>query len=434
MKRIIALLMALMMILPALACAGSAVQTEASPAPAAQESAAAPAETEPPEAEPEQAEETVPDIAYTVSVTDPDGNPVPGVTVEFCSDSECRTESTGENGAAVFTAPEGSYTVHILSVPLGFAGTDGEFPVSDADGGLQVTLETLQPSVDEPVFGFAYYDPEPYREASERLMWNSGKVKDYYMSVLFYKAHEWSQPVMLYSLSFAAMEDADAERYLRAEREATVAQLGGWDAVTFEKVASANGTVCFLYQPKLSREQLHEIAEYDYMDEEEFASLYEDKETFLSGIKLYPPEGESFLFETRDMDGNPVSTADVFAGHRVTMINCWATWCGPCKKELPQLQKLSKTFEKKGCQIIGLCLDLYPDLDTSEAVKILKKAGVKYLNLVAPFEDHQYLMLYVYPTSFFVDSEGNMLTEPVSGALIGEYEKALDKALSALEG
>ena len=239
---------------------------------------------------------------------------------------------------------------------------------------------------------------------------------------------------MLYSLSFAAMEDADAERYLRAEREATVAQLGGWDAVTFEKVASANGTVCFLYQPKLSREQLHEIAEYDYMDEEEFASLYEDKETFLSGIKLYPPEGESFLFETRDMDGNPVSTADVFAGHRVTMINCWATWCGPCKKELPQLQKLSKTFEKKGCQIIGLCLDLYPDLDTSEAVKILKKAGVKYLNLVAPFEDHQYLMLYVYPTSFFVDSEGNMLTEPVSGALIGEYEKALDKALSALEG
>ncbi len=431
MKKIIALLLALAMILPFAACAGSAGQTESAPAPAAPESSVteAPAETEPP-----AAEEAVPDVMYSVSVTDPDGNPVPGVTVEFCDDAACSTEDTDETGAASFTAKQGNYTVHVLKVPLGFSGTDGEFTVSDPGSAIRVTLETEQPSVEEPVFGFTYYDPEPYREAEERLMWSTGKVKDYYMAVLFYKAHDWSQPIMLYSLSFAQMDDADAERYLREEREAAVAQLGGWDAVTFEKVGSAGGTVCYLYQQKRSKEELHKMAEYGYMDEEEFVSLYEDKETFLSGIKLYPPAGETFLFDTQDMDGNPVHTADVFAGHKVTMINCWATWCGPCKKEFPQLQKLSKVFEEKDCQIIGLCLDLCPDQDTSEAAGILKKAGVKYLNLVAPFEDHKYLMLYMYPTSYFVDSEGNMLTEPVSGALLSEYEKTLEKALSALEG
>ena len=167
---------------------------------------------------------------------------------------------------------------------------------------------------------------------------------------------------------------------------------------------------------------------------EEYISLYEDKDTFVSGIKMYEPKGMNFLFETKDFDGNAVNMADILAGHKVTMINCWATWCNPCVKELPQLQKLSKKFEAKDCQIIGICTDVDMNDDTSEAAKILNKAGADFLNLVAPNDTHNYYMLYCWPTSFFVDSEGRLLTDPVFGANMKGYSKALEDALSALEG
>ena len=65
--------------------------------------------------------------AYTVLVTDSNGDPVQGAVVQFCSDTECMMVKTDETGIASFEQGPGSYTVHILKVPEGFVPDDTEY-------------------------------------------------------------------------------------------------------------------------------------------------------------------------------------------------------------------------------------------------------------------------------------------------------------------
>ncbi len=111
------------------------------------------------------------------------------------------------------------------------------------------------------------------------------------------------------------------------------------------------------------------------------------------------------------------------------MINLWATWCHACREELPELAEIAKEYEGKGCRIVGICLDADEEGIPEEAKEILKEAGVEYLNLVPPEGVENLLPTICYPTSFFFDSEGRLIVEPIRGAYIEEYRPALDKAL-----
>ena len=128
-----------------------------------------------------------------------------------------------------------------------------------------------------------------------------------------------------------------------------------------------------------------------------------------------PGSNGKVSFETIDLAGNPVTSEELFADHKVTMVNLWATWCVPCKKELPELQPMSEAFEARGCQLVGICLDASEEGKTEEALSILQDAGVKYLNLVGTDEIREQMNSLGIPVSFFLDSEGNILTEPVEG-------------------
>ena len=435
MKMIILLLCAFVMILGLAACGGSSAPeagTESNDSgQAAETESAVSAGLE--EAEEKKVEETIPDLQYCVSVTDPDGNPVPGVTVEFCDDAACRTENTDEIGTAVFTAKQGSYSVKVLEVPEGFVGTDEQFSVTDTSNEIAITLEILQPAQNEPVFGFSYYYPEKYESIKDKIRWSTYRDSNDLFEVHVSYCPEKNMDLSLFVLAFAMMDDSAAEEMLRAPFQEAIEK----NEYILEKVGSAEGVCCFLLQKNSSRETIHQyFSDKEWAEDlyEEYVSLYEDRETFISGIKLHKPTRDNFLFETKDMDGNAINMADVFAGHKVTMINCWATWCNPCIKELSQLQKLSKTFEEKDCQIIGLCSDLHMKSDPAEAVSILQKKGVTYLNVVAPDEDHLFYKLVVYPTTYFVDSEGRLLSDPIFGADLKGYSKALDKILTELEG
>lgn len=142
--------------------------------------------------------------------------------------------------------------------------------------------------------------------------------------------------------------------------------------------------------------------------------------------------GSKLVFDTTDLEGNPVTSEEIFTGHRITMINMWATWCEPCKDELPELAKMSKDFEKQGCQIIGICLDAEDEETMAEGSAILEDAGVEYLNIV-PFEGREELLPNkLYPTTYYVDENGIVLDEVISGALLTRYPQALEKLLASL--
>ena len=78
---------------------------------------------------------------YEVLVNDTAGKPVSGVTIQFCSDTECTLGTTNENGIAVFEKKAGSYTVHVLKTPEGYAPDDTEYPAPAEPGQVVIVLK-----------------------------------------------------------------------------------------------------------------------------------------------------------------------------------------------------------------------------------------------------------------------------------------------------
>jgi len=82
-----------------------------------------------------------PGDVYRVIVNDEDGNSVENAAVQFCSDETCTMAKTDADGIAVFDSPEGSYTVHVLKVPEGYAEDETEYPVPAVFGDVTITLK-----------------------------------------------------------------------------------------------------------------------------------------------------------------------------------------------------------------------------------------------------------------------------------------------------
>lgn len=171
-------------------------------------------------------------------------------------------------------------------------------------------------------------------------------------------------------------------------------------------------------------------------DQDEVRMLLENVDLFCSGFKAVEytapgAVGSTIDFTSTDLDGNTVTSADIFKDYSVTMINVWATWCPPCKAELPELAKLNKEFSKKNSQIIGVCLDADGELATAK--KLTKDSC--YVNIAGKTtSDFDWAnACEAIPTSFFVDSEGRILIEPVVGAMVEQYSISLDEALGLTE-
>ena len=142
--------------------------------------------------------------------------------------------------------------------------------------------------------------------------------------------------------------------------------------------------------------------------------------------------GEVLSFETTDLDGNPVSSADLFRDNKITMVNLWGTWCINCMNEMADLAALHTRLQAKGCGVVGVEYEGQPieGAVADEARRVMAQYGTNYPNVVIP-EDHPIFgEVTGYPTSFFVDSDGRILTFPIAGAAVELYEPTIDKLLA----
>ena len=121
-------------------------------------------------------------------------------------------------------------------------------------------------------------------------------------------------------------------------------------------------------------------------------------------------------FTAKDLDGNEVDQS-VFANAKLTMMNIWATFCGPCINEMPELGELAAEGGTN-YQIIGVCADLNGTEDMLEDAKeIVSQTKANYLHL-QPSED-LYPVLTAsssVPVTFFFDSEGKLVGKGILGA------------------
>lgn len=138
-------------------------------------------------------------------------------------------------------------------------------------------------------------------------------------------------------------------------------------------------------------------------------------------------------FTTKTIDGQSVDQS-IFAQHKITFINYWATWCPPCVGELPDLQKLYEKYKDK-IGFIGICDDATDSGSAAGAKKILDKSGDTYTNLMNfdKVTDIFGSMEYV-PCSIIVDSNGKPLCAQLVGAIGNDkYSAAIDAALEQVK-
>ena len=145
----------------------------------------------------------------------------------------------------------------------------------------------------------------------------------------------------------------------------------------------------------------------------------------------------AYSFASQDLAGNKISS-ELFSDNKITMINIWGTFCGPCIREMPSLAKLSEENKSKGVEIIGIPIDIVDDwgkLDAntkSDALMIIKQTGVKYKNVVPTIEMFQTFLrgIQAVPTTIFVDKNGKQIGQAYLGARSQkDWQKIIDKLL-----
>ena len=158
-----------------------------------------------------------------------------------------------------------------------------------------------------------------------------------------------------------------------------------------------------------------------------------------------PPDDGSMqkfpAFEGKDLDGNTVKSDELFSANAVTVVNFWFTTCNPCVGELSELDALNKELAKKGGALIGVntfTLD-GDEAAISEAKDVLAKKGVTYQNVyfASDGEAGKFTTnIFAYPTTYVVDRNGNIVGEPIVGAITEKkqaetLQKLIDQALAA---
>ena len=112
-------------------------------------------------------------------------------------------------------------------------------------------------------------------------------------------------------------------------------------------------------------------------------------------------------FSWKDGAGNTVQF-DAVRG-KATLVNFWATWCGPCKRELPDLVALNADLADKGITVIGVSTDRGSNV-VEDVRAFVKEHGIKYQVVVSSEElEEAFGNVRLLPTSFIIDTNGNIV-------------------------
>lgn len=122
-------------------------------------------------------------------------------------------------------------------------------------------------------------------------------------------------------------------------------------------------------------------------------------------------------FSVSDLNGRIVDNT-FFARQRLTMVNVWGTFCGPCIREMPDLAQLPGEYPSTDFAILGVIADTPDAANEATARQLTGSTGVTYANVI-PDRSIMTEMLAdvsVVPTTFFVDHTGTVVGKVLTGS------------------
>lgn len=131
-------------------------------------------------------------------------------------------------------------------------------------------------------------------------------------------------------------------------------------------------------------------------------------------------------FQLKDINGKVVKLSD-FRGKAV-VLNFWATWCPPCKVEIPWFEDLQQRYGNQGLQVVGVALDDSSDADIAKFAQDMK---MNYPVLLGKEETSDlYGGVEALPTTFYIDRNGKIITSVPGLIDRKEIEDNIVKALN----
>lgn len=138
-------------------------------------------------------------------------------------------------------------------------------------------------------------------------------------------------------------------------------------------------------------------------------------------------------FELPDLDGKPMRLSQ-FRGHPV-IVDFWATWCPPCRKQIPELNQLYSRFHKtRGLVIIGVACDTIQGDGIREVAPFVRKFRIIYPILLASEPVVNTLGVEAIPTTLFIAPDGRLVQKVMGAGKPGELSESAEALMKASGG
>lgn len=125
-------------------------------------------------------------------------------------------------------------------------------------------------------------------------------------------------------------------------------------------------------------------------------------------------------FALRDLNGNYVSVSAQRG--KAVVLNFWATWCPPCRDEMPSLNSLHNRFKDRGLVVLGVAAGS----SGTEVRNFIKKSPLDYTVLLEGMEASRLYNVYSIPTTFLIDKKG-FIRERLAGEVDWTSPEAIRK-------
>ena len=125
--------------------------------------------------------------------------------------------------------------------------------------------------------------------------------------------------------------------------------------------------------------------------------------------ELYPAGGVGQKvpeFTVTDEAGKTHTLASLLKGKKYMVLDFWASWCGPCRREIPNVKKQYELYKDKGLQVVSISIDK----KAADWKKAVKEENLQWPNFLSPDVATQYKVRAV-PTMYILDSEGKVVAE-----------------------